>query len=279
MAPVKTLTEFSMRTITANLDSITSLGNLPYRLAKPILLLMSAEKLMEIERNSPHLKDDDQEIWENLCIERLGVKKDGDHFRPPKSWRKFYHVTLARQQQMEEDAGLRARNKYKALAAEKQEKRLVFTPHATPMKKARTNGWGRGSVSPKTLFDKARSDARRKAVIYSPASKTTVAEPPANAALLVQTPTRAINVTTTIKSAISPATGVEPPLPEESLLPSVPTHPLDGIDACPVNKHNPLAASKPPHYPAGRNPLKRPRGADALFMPKHAILPVSSRAR
>ena len=53
MAPVKTLTEYSMRAIAANVDSITSLGNLPYRLAKPILLLMSAEQLMEIERNSP----------------------------------------------------------------------------------------------------------------------------------------------------------------------------------------------------------------------------------
>ena len=43
-----------MRAIIANdVDSIASLGNLPYRLAKPILLLMSAEKLMEIERNSP----------------------------------------------------------------------------------------------------------------------------------------------------------------------------------------------------------------------------------
>lgn len=53
MAPVKTLAEYSMRAIMANVDSIDSLGNLPYRLAKPILLLMSAEKLMEIEKNSP----------------------------------------------------------------------------------------------------------------------------------------------------------------------------------------------------------------------------------
>ena len=53
MAPVKTLTEYSLRAIAANMDCIDSLGNLPYRLAKPILLLMSAEKLMEIEKNSP----------------------------------------------------------------------------------------------------------------------------------------------------------------------------------------------------------------------------------
>ena len=32
------------------------------------------------------------EIWENLCVEKLGVKKDSSDFQPPKSWRKFYHV-------------------------------------------------------------------------------------------------------------------------------------------------------------------------------------------
>jgi hypothetical protein len=150
---------------------------------------------------------------------------------------------------------------------------------------------GRGSVAPKTLFDKARSDVRRKAVIYAPASKTIVAASPTNAALLVQTPTRPINVTTTIKPAaptvkmtqvaIPPPSdiGVKRPLPEGS--PPSPTskHPLNGIDTCPENKHIHLPVSKPAYYPLNPNPLKRSRGADALFMPKHAILPVPSRAR
>ena len=42
-----------MRVIMVNLDAIDDLGNLPYRLAKPVLMLMSAEKLLEIERASP----------------------------------------------------------------------------------------------------------------------------------------------------------------------------------------------------------------------------------
>lgn len=37
----------------ANVDAVDSLGMLPYRLAKPILTLMTPEKLMEIEKNSP----------------------------------------------------------------------------------------------------------------------------------------------------------------------------------------------------------------------------------
>jgi hypothetical protein len=51
--PVKSLIECSLRVIMANLDGIDNLGTLPYRLAKPILTVMSAEKLLEIERNSP----------------------------------------------------------------------------------------------------------------------------------------------------------------------------------------------------------------------------------
>ena len=150
---------------------------------------------------------------------------------------------------------------------------------------------GRGAITPKTLFDKARSDARRKAVIYAPTSKINVAAPPANAALLVQAPTRAINVTTTIKPvaptvkmtqvAISPPSviGVKRPLPEG--LPSpVSKPPLDCINKGPGNRRNPLPASKSVYYPSNPNPIKRPRGgADALFMPKHAILPIPNRAR
>lgn len=37
----------------SNVDSIEGLGDLPYRLAKPILMVMSAEKLAQIEKNSP----------------------------------------------------------------------------------------------------------------------------------------------------------------------------------------------------------------------------------
>lgn len=99
-----------------------------------------------------------KEIWEDLCVQRFAIRKDSEDFEPPKSWRKFYHVrltpyslesllmrahnqvSLARQKQMEDDAGLRARNKYAAIAAEKQERSLVFNPNATPMKRARTNG-------------------------------------------------------------------------------------------------------------------------------------------
>lgn len=83
MPAVKSLAEHSMRAIMANMDAVDSLGTLPYRLAKPIMMLMPPEKLMEIEKNSPvslifiygvelapdihravikHLKEDDQGI-------------------------------------------------------------------------------------------------------------------------------------------------------------------------------------------------------------------------
>lgn len=138
MPAVKTLTECSMRAILSNMDAVASLGTLPYRLAKPILMLMTPEKLTEIERNSPVgplsfclssrglliripcwiasqrgrsryvqfvylfapsngflIYVNGSEIWQNLCIQRFGLKPEGDDSKSPKSWRKFYHVSPA----------------------------------------------------------------------------------------------------------------------------------------------------------------------------------------
>lgn len=51
--PVKSLSELALRSILMHLDSLESLGTIPYRLAKPILMQCQPEQLMEIERNSP----------------------------------------------------------------------------------------------------------------------------------------------------------------------------------------------------------------------------------
>lgn len=50
---MKSLVECAMRAIMGNVDAVDSLGELPFRLAKPILMVMTAEKLVEIETNSP----------------------------------------------------------------------------------------------------------------------------------------------------------------------------------------------------------------------------------
>jgi RNA polymerase II transcription factor SIII (Elongin) subunit A len=51
--PVRSLSELALRSILLHLDGLNSLGTIPYRLAKPILMQCQPEQLMEIERNSP----------------------------------------------------------------------------------------------------------------------------------------------------------------------------------------------------------------------------------
>lgn len=159
---------------------------------------------------------------------------------------------------------------------------------------------GRGAAPPKTLFDKARSDTKRKqSYVYTASSKPMVPTPSAasGAALLVQAPTRAISVTTTVVSRTSsshfgstsmsppPAIiGVKRPLPRDSSPPS------------PAGPSSHTLSSSPPPFDAGEYPMspppstslshhtstKRPRGGiDALFMPKHTANPraLPSRAR
>ncbi|KAF8334220.1 RNA polymerase II transcription factor SIII subunit A-domain-containing protein [Cantharellus anzutake] len=140
---------------------------MPYRLAKPILMQCQADQLLEIERSSPA---DDQEIWEEICVRQFDIQREPG-FEAPKSWRKFHIVETARRKKLEEEAGHRIRSKYQELEAQKQEKRLVFTGGSIPpMKRLRVNGWGKSST-PKTLFEKARSETARQAGVYAAGSR------------------------------------------------------------------------------------------------------------
>ncbi|KAF8319411.1 hypothetical protein DL93DRAFT_2164617 [Clavulina sp. PMI_390] len=222
MPGLKTLAEYAIRAIANSVNSIDSLGNLPYRLAKPILLLMTPEKILEIERISPHIKDEDQgesllEVWQSVCVKRFALRLDAEDFEPPKSWRKFYHNETARLQKLEDDAGERMRKRYKAADAEKQERTLIFKAEPSPMKRRGVKPfWTRGPAAPKTLADKARIKTRKIQLMtsvpnprpFTPASSS--ASSPASTTssvstspFLTQPSIRPVTVTTTMKPAKS----------------------------------------------------------------------------
>ncbi|KAF9514461.1 hypothetical protein BS47DRAFT_871762 [Hydnum rufescens UP504] len=262
--PVRSLSELALRSILLHLDGLNSLGTIPYRLAKPILMQCQPEQLMEIERNSPHLKVDDQEIWEELCVKRFDIQRDKEGYPTPKSWRKYYHVALAREKQLEEEAGLRIRSKYQALEAQKQERRLVFTAaNVPPMKRARTNGWGK-NPAPKTLYEKARSETMRKAGLFAaakpfpPGPSRTATSPPAGTNIIptLRRPpagTSQINLTKPMHIPRAPS--------EKSIFsPSSPTSPIS------IKLSETKQAGSPPR------PIPHVPPANALFIPKHKSL-------
>lgn len=211
---------------------------------------------------------------------------------------------------MEEDAGSRIRNKYQALQARKEERQTIFTAdRIPPMKRSRSmfyphysilpfslfhsTAWGQ-AAPPKSLFQKARSQASKQANVYSatppiqrPSSSATASmgsKPGApsvgsssaslRTAQLMFPPSSSnsppITITTTTKVVqpgnrrLSTMSGSmsPPPLPDQLMSPP-PTH-------------QPLAATSPPPT----QPVRRPPNTSALFMPKHkASSQLPSRSR
>ncbi|OKL60777.1 hypothetical protein UA08_04443 [Talaromyces atroroseus] len=62
--PARSLLAMSTRVAVQNVRSLTDIGNIPYSLARPFLLKVESPKqLRELEKNSPHIMQDDRELW------------------------------------------------------------------------------------------------------------------------------------------------------------------------------------------------------------------------
>jgi elongin-A len=91
---------------------ITDVGGLPSPVLRPILQKIdSAAQLRQIEINSPHLEDDNVEIWKRLIARHFPVLSERHRFAPsnPKSWHKIY----AKYQRIDTEAKMAAQEKLK----------------------------------------------------------------------------------------------------------------------------------------------------------------------
>ncbi|KAL0577933.1 hypothetical protein V5O48_004040 [Marasmius crinis-equi] len=156
---VVSLVHCCQRVAAKHADAISSLGDMSYDLVKPILEGCSAETLLRLEKASPHLQQDTQEIWRALCFKRFPVPteryREGESSRP-NSWRSHYHALLKEEEQRLEAVGSRIRSQRLEADEGKKGREVKFIDRAPPQKRAR---WG--PQPPKTLFQKTRSEASK----------------------------------------------------------------------------------------------------------------------
>ncbi|KIM28905.1 hypothetical protein M408DRAFT_329322 [Serendipita vermifera MAFF 305830] len=103
---VPSLTHYCYQTVAANLERISSLGFLPYRLAKPILERCPSELLIKLEQeftewqSIEYLELIDVEIWQPRCMELLGPNGLESYAQggTPSSWRREYAKLSMRRQ-------------------------------------------------------------------------------------------------------------------------------------------------------------------------------------
>ena len=126
-----TLRTLALRICTINANNFVSLGDLPFVLVEPILQACSATQLAVLEDQSPHLRQDTQEIWHRLVSERFRRQFDKEE---GEDWRDVYERLKLEERERLESATARLRAKNGKLKEEKMAKQIVvIDPKRVPV--------------------------------------------------------------------------------------------------------------------------------------------------
>ncbi|KAJ3993953.1 RNA polymerase II transcription factor SIII subunit A-domain-containing protein [Lentinula boryana] len=153
---IQSLVQLCQRVAGNHIESISSVGELPFTLVQPILERCSAEQLLRIEDASPVY------LWRSLCrrtystiMERLEDGTDA----VPDSWRTHFYILREAEARRLEEVGSRIRSQRLEADERKKKREVKFTERLPPPKRQRT-GWNM-PTQPRTLFQKTRSEASK----------------------------------------------------------------------------------------------------------------------
>lgn len=238
-----TLSQYCHRVVAKNIDFLHDVGDVPYRVLKPVLDVCSAQSLLRLERKAPHIALEDEEVWRALCLREfpaLELDDDGE----PDSWRDYYHELKEDAESRIEQAASRMRSLREEERAHKRARQIVVTDKQPPTRRARG-----GAPRPKTLFEKTRKEAQKASKAHV-GSSMPVPQPPRSATIAFE-PRRPSSSTVVTHAGPSSST-VSATRPQDA------SHPGP---VRPISSSPPVQRQGPP--PAPKNP------AASLFMPKH----------
>jgi len=179
---IPTLRALALRLCVMNANNFVSLGDLPCILVKPILEACSATNLAQLEDQSPHLREDTQDLWQRHVAERF---KQAYQKRENEDWRGLYDRLKFEESERLREATARLRAKNGKLKEEKLAKQIVvIDPKKTPVKGERKRLVPFGSMHPSfrvsdfvghmdppkkknSLMEKARRDASHSQLKYA----------------------------------------------------------------------------------------------------------------
>ncbi|KIK59590.1 hypothetical protein GYMLUDRAFT_60129 [Collybiopsis luxurians FD-317 M1] len=183
---IQSLVQLCQRVAGNHIESISSLGELPFNLVRPILERCSAEQLLRVEDSSPHLKRDSEgmspgrfipaaaQLWKTLCLRTFPAlleRHNDDTDAVPNFWRDHFFVLREAEAKRFEEIGLRIRSQRREADERKKEREVKLTDRLPPPKRQRTgcrlaiysccHSVGNMPAQPKTLFQKTRSEASK----------------------------------------------------------------------------------------------------------------------
>ncbi|WFD41564.1 hypothetical protein MPSI1_000195 [Malassezia psittaci] len=127
---VPQLTTLCRRVILRNLSAVHDLGDMPYRLARPLLQQCRPDQLRQLESASPHLAEDTQELWRHACIRdfiELRKQYEGASHVEPQDWREVYNTKQQKVEEAKAAAKAKIKGRYAEHSAQKDAKKTIVS--------------------------------------------------------------------------------------------------------------------------------------------------------
>jgi len=207
---VPTLLELASRVVIQNIECITSLADLPVRLAIPIInRVNNPDQLLQIEKTSPQLVGHTAEAWKRLIRRDIPKWQEIIETTETSDWGKIYRKYKRQDEHVQQVLAVELREKYRQVELDKQRKEpllikdviLPSTNRNKTMKMLRkAEVQQKSSVSrvvARNMPKDIRIAARRTAIIR-----------PNSFGMVNQAPGRVINEYS-FKHGLAPVTGVQ----------------------------------------------------------------------
>lgn len=284
---IPTLVSYCQRVLSTHADAISCLGDIRYELIKPVLECCSADTLLRLEQSSPYLVQNTSDLWEHLSFKMYPLLAEqlipNDATRPD-SWREQFFLLQEAEALRLEEVTSKLRSQRMEAAERKKEREVKLTDRLPPTKRARMS-----IGQPKSLFQKAKDEAKLRGCLYGFHHKTQYKphrhflDPPTkdSSAMSVPSTLRAQNTVKTSPVKCPPTSTLTAPVQTHNSTPTSPSTPkkptsltasISPISALvaeisPTQSESrsskPLAATAPAPAPQKKDPMA------SLFMPKH----------
>lgn len=138
---VQSLQQLALRAIIKNVDTLESVGDLPYDFCRPFLIkVQNPDQLHRIEINSPSVVGETGELWRNLCRRDIpGYERFAGEPTNPESWWKFYKYVKRKDKEEQEEQERALREKMEALNKAKSETQTTISNQIVNLSKKKSS--------------------------------------------------------------------------------------------------------------------------------------------
>ncbi|KAI7828931.1 RNA polymerase II transcription factor SIII subunit A-domain-containing protein [Gamsiella multidivaricata] len=167
---IPSLKDICLSTLDRYIDLLEDIGTTPYYLIESVLRKCNVKQLTRIELHTEGLSELTDELWYiHATNDFEDLRKEARHYNHSGEWRSRYHAMKQEVEERFERRRALLRQSYSQIDKVKQDRRVIMDPNLRLPKKSTktTPSWSTAAPKKKSLFEKARTEARKITQMYN----------------------------------------------------------------------------------------------------------------